>query len=154
MAAEVDNGKIDILRFDFVAEWKGEGPFHECFASGSAETSQCGIFFSRILGGAEFIEYDVVFLFPSVLEDNGIDAGADIRVDGFPVSSSKFCKHVLCGFDDSGVTGHTGTAEKESFELRLDVVFVVREGPAFVMSLGTDKCALKSLESIANLSSH
>jgi hypothetical protein len=44
----------------------------------------------------------------------------------------------LSSLNDFGIAGLAGAAEKKSFELREDVVFVVAERPAFFMSLWTD----------------
>lgn len=81
--------------------------------------------------------------FAAFLQDDGVDAAADVGVDGLFVAGAEVFEHAEGGFDDFLVAGQSGAAEEERFELLLDVVFAVCEGPAFCVGFFADEGPLE-----------
>ena len=138
--------QVEVLRLDLVAQRQSERARAECGAFRVAEPLQRSVLLVGVLGGAELVEEDFVFVLAAVLERDPVHAAADVGVDGLAVAGGEGFEHALGGGDDGGVAAEAGVAEEEGFELRLDVVFVVGEGPAFGVGFGGDEGALESLE--------
>ena len=69
-------------------------------AASAPERAQCRV---ALVGGRRvqvLVEDQVVFFFAAVAQDDGVDAAADVGVDGAFVAGGEGVEHGLCGGDD------------------------------------------------------
>ena len=124
---------------------------NELFTFGSTESGEGAVALDCIGSSAELVEDNVVLLLAATLKGDGVDASPDVRMDGTPVAGSELGEHFLRGFDYFGIARRTSTPEKEGFELRLNMVLILAEGPTFRMGLCANEVTLEGFERVTNL---
>ena len=131
VAAHADQRCVHVLGLDLIAQRQGDGAGDERGALSAAEGTQRRVLLVGVLGGAELVQKYVELVRAAIAQRDRVGIAAEVGVDGFAVASGKGGEHGLSGGDHFGVAGEAGAAEEEGFELGLEMVFVLGEGPAF-----------------------
>ena len=120
--------------------------------AGTTEGAEGGVAFIGVVGGTVLGEDCVVLGSTAVAEGDGVDAAAEVGMDGGTVALGKGVEHGLGGANHLVVAGETSATKEERLELGLDVVFVFGKGPPFRVGFGRHQVPLEQFESIACLS--